>query len=167
MPVYSKILAWTPSIKVSADKIVATTSLWFQVVNLGTFRRQVTIDSRTRTIRIQGRFFWVFTGARTVAFNEVSGVLYTHHESGGGSSYFTGESEGADNYHVGLRLRTMEEVPLFTFSGESEYVSHTTDVLDLPKVLIETALDAAGTQHEESLEFIDLLCERIGVPLAL
>lgn len=167
MPFYSKFLAMTPRIRVTPDRITARTSLWWQCLNLGTFRREVVLDSRTKTIRISGRFFWFFRGSRNIAFNEVKGVLYNYHESGAASSYVTGESEGSDNYHVGLRLHSMEEVPLFNFSGEGDYVQHTTDIWDIPRGMIESALDAVGTQQEESLEFIDLLCHRLGVQLEL
>lgn len=167
MPLHSRLLSWSPSVRVTPNQIVVRTSIWFQVLNLGTFMRQVDIDSRTRTVRINGRFFWFFRSLRTIAFNEIKGVLYGYNEAGATASYISGESEGSESFPVGLRLRTMEEVPLFTFSGEGEYIQQTTDIWDIPRGMIETALDTAGTQQEDSLDFVDLLCGRLGVPLDL
>lgn len=167
MPVYSRLLAWTPKIRVSRDQIVATTSLWWQILFLGTFRRQVTVDSRIKRVELEGRFFWFFKSRRYLRFDEIDGVLYEYHETGGSMSYVTGESEGPDNYHVGLRLTSGERVPLFTFTGESEYIQQTRDFWEIPHGMMETITDTAGTQHEQSLEFIDLLCARLNVQLEL
>jgi len=167
VPFFSKLLSVSPKLRITRDRIEATTSWFWQVLNLGTFRRQVVIDSRTKTIRITGRFFWFFKGTRTVGFAEVKGVTYGFKEDMAAASYVTGESEGTENYEVGLRLHSLEQVPLFNFAGEGEYVQHTSDIWDIPRGMIETALDTSGTQQEDSLDFVDLLCARMGVQLEL
>ena len=164
MPFNFSFLSTRPVVKVTAD-IVTSKSPWLtHVLTLGSYARHVIIDSQTKTVRIRVRYLWGFWKHHTIAFNQVAYVTYEMLDHSIGSS-FTGERGGPEQFEVGLGLKTGERVDLCKFVGEGEFVSDHAFIWEWVDHKIKELTDVTGTQQEESMNFVDLVCYRIGVPL--
>lgn len=165
MPLYFSFLSTRPVVKVTAQ-IVTSKSPWLtHLLTLGFYSRTVVIDSRTRTVRIRVRYLWALQKWQTVSFDQFKHVSYGMHESGTTSAYVSGERDGSETFHVSLGLKTGRTVEIASFSGDGEYVSDHAFFWEWPSHKWRELTDTVGTQQEESMNFVDLVCHRIGVPL--
>ena len=165
MPFGFSFLSTRPSVKVTAQLVTSKSPWLTHVLTLGFYSRTVVIDSRTKTVRIRIRFLWAFWRRHTIAFNDVAYVTYGMRETGETTSYMTGEREGSETFHVGVTLRNRMHYTLATFSGEGEYSSEHAFIWEWPIDKIKEMIDVTGTQQEESMNFVDLVCYRIGTRL--
>ncbi|MCH7905217.1 MAG: hypothetical protein IH944_11735 [Armatimonadetes bacterium] len=165
MAFYISFLSTRPVVKVT-PQLVTSRSPWLtHVLTLGSYSRNIAIDSRTRTVRIDIRYLWVGRRQHTVAFDQIAYITYEclDHTLGGG--FLSGEREGPEQFEVGLGLKSGKRLDLCTFTGEGEYVSDHAFFWQWPSHKIKELTDVAGTQQEESMSFVDLICYRIGVHL--
>lgn len=155
-----------PKVAVTPLVVRARSPLDVQVLSLGSYCKSVEIDSRTRTVRIRVRFLWGFWYTETVAFDEVKYITYgMRDDTDSAVSYVSGEREGGEVFRVGLGLKNGKRVRLFSFSGDGELVVEQSNVFSAIEDRIREATDVTGDQQERSLDFVDLVCERIGVSL--
>ena len=165
MPFNLWFLSTRPIVKVTAQ-VVASKSPWLtHALTFGCYSRTVVIDSRTKTVRIRVRFLWGLWRRHTIRFEDVAYVTYGMRETGETTSYVTGEREGSETFHVGITLKNREHYTLATFSGEGEYSSEHSFFWEWPTHKLKELTDVVGTQQEESMNFVDLICYRIGVTL--
>ena len=110
-------------VKVTPQLVTSRSSWLTHLLTLGSYSRNVAIDSRAKTVRIDVRYLWTRHKRETIPFNQIAYITYEMQESGGTSAYFTGEREGYESFDIGLGLKTGKRVHLAQFSGEGEYVS--------------------------------------------
>ena len=165
MAFYISFLSTRPVVKVTPQLVMSKSPWLTHLLTLGFYSRTVVIDSRTKTVRIRIRYLWGLWRHHTIAFDQVAYVTYGMRETGETASYFTGEREGSETFHVGVTLKNRKHYTLATFSGEGEYSSEHAFFWQWPSHKIKELTDVAGTQQEESMSFVDLVCYRIGVQL--
>jgi hypothetical protein len=120
----------SPKVSWDGDRLLARTSLVWQVLLLGSWRKDVTVDPHARTVTLSWQYLWGLRRERTIGFDEISHVEYRY----GGSATSTGwrsrdprnrrggrVETWADSYTIALALRDGSEAHLFTFSGESPW----------------------------------------------
>ena len=90
--------------------------------------------------------------------------MYQHDDGGGYGETVVGPKL-SEKFEVGLRLHSGKELPIFSFSGAAEYVNDLATPFDYLDEKWNELTDTAGTQQEGSLNFVDLLCERLQVPI--
>ncbi|MEX2244483.1 MAG: hypothetical protein WD716_11630 [Fimbriimonadaceae bacterium] len=165
MPFYFSFLSTRPNVHVTAQLVTSKSPWLTHVLSLGFYSRTVVIDSRTRTVRIRVRFLWGLWRRHTFSFDEVAYVTYGMRETGTTASYVSGEREGSETFHVGVTLKDQRHYTLATFAGEGEYSSEHAFLWEWPSHKLKELTDTVGTQQEESMNFVDLVCYRIGVTL--
>lgn len=164
MPLGLPFLANGPIVEVEPSVIRARTSRLMTVLTLGAWRDAVTVDSRTKTVRIVRTKLWAFQNVHLIPFDGISEVAYSMIDGSVGS-VLSGERGGPVTFDVALTLHSGEEVPLMRFSGDGEYVADVSFAHEAIGDRMREAGDLRGDQQEKSLGFVDLLCHRIGVPL--
>ncbi len=165
MSFYLSFLTTRPNVHVTANLVTSKSPWLTHVLTLGSYSRYVAIDSRTRTVRIAIRYLWVGKRQHTIQFDSVAYVTYGMRESGTTASYVSGERDGSETFRIGLRLKDGSELDVACFSGDGEYSSEHAFFWEWPAHKLRELTDVAGTQQEESMNFVDLICYRIGVKL--
>ncbi|RYG26131.1 hypothetical protein EON82_04535 [bacterium] len=164
MPLSLPFLSLGPIVEVEPQQIRARTSNIMLGLTLGAWRDFVVVDSRRRTVEIRRTKLWGFTSNRTIRFDEIGEVAYSMIDGSVGS-VLSGEREGPETFDVALTLHTGEEVPLLRFSGDGEYAADVSVPHEWISDRITEATDVRGNQQERSLNFVDLLSFRLGVPI--
>ena len=59
MPIYSSLLSVCPRIRKQGGRLVASTSLYFQILTLGLLHKHVTVDPKEEVVRIRRRWLWL------------------------------------------------------------------------------------------------------------
>lgn len=158
-------LAYGPKVTVERDVIRANTTWLVRTLSLFSYGRWVAIDSRTRSIRIRRQYLWFVLLSETVPFTAIASVNYDYFEFGSSAAYVSGERAGSEIFDVCVRLHDGSQKFLVRFSGNGEYVADHSFAHEFVEDWIREQTDVTGTQQEDSLRFVELLCGRIGVPM--
>lgn len=160
MSFVSGLFSVGPRIHKDDGKLVATTGWRFGLLTLGTVLRRVEVDVASKTIRIHGRFLWLFKHARTIRFRDIEAVTYGYCDWSP-DSVLSFAHDAIDVFATGLRLFDEREVPLFNFIGDGSFVNDGPfpDWCYWP----DFAFDIVGNQEKESRLFVDLLSKMLGV----
>ena len=164
MPPSLPFLSLGPTVEVEPHLIRARTCNLFLGLTLGAWRDLILVDSRRRTVEIQRTKLWGFSSRQTIRFDEIREIAYSMIDGSVGS-YLSGERDGPETFDVALTLHSGEEVSLMRFSGDGEYVADVSLPHEWISDRINEATDVRGDQQEQSLNFAELICRRIGVPL--
>lgn len=166
MPLYLPFLSSQPKVRITSELIEVGPSVTQMIRNLGIGDARLLVDSKARRLVVVRRSFWFFRSRRILAFDRIEHITHECETLGEGLGYVTGESGGHETFAIGVRLKSGEKVPLIELSGDAPEIQQT---FTLPgeriRARVDEALDLAGTQQEDSLELVDLLQARIGVPL--
>lgn len=164
MPIVSSPwLSVCPRVRKRKGRLIATTAWRVRILSLGLMIRRVTIDPQEQQITISRRLFWFFPRRRRIRFGAVAAVTYGY--SGWKTNYdWWGTSDTFDIYSVGLRLHGAEELRLFYFYGDGEFVNDGPwpDWFYWP----DYVFDLTGTQTKESRAYVEVLSKMIGVAIA-
>jgi hypothetical protein len=152
-----------PHIRADGDRLIASTSGFVRVLNLGSFSRRVVVDRVARTVTVAQRSLWVLQRERRLSFAEIAGVTYGY-EDENPFSLFSTTHDAVDRFVVGLLLVGGEEVSLFSFVGDGSF----TNDGPLPDWWYweEYVMDRTGSQERESRLFVQLLSKMMGVTIA-
>ncbi len=157
-----RFFAIGPRIWRDGDTVVARSNWFSQLLCLGFAGRRVTIDPKGRALRIRYRSFWLFTFSRRLEFDWVSHVLYGYYGTGGWSY---GAYQEDEVFSIKLVLKNAEEVLLFRFAGEGDFVNNTF----LPDWMFwwdsTVANLCKGPQEAQSLMYAETVSQLVGVPL--
>lgn len=157
----SRIIRFRPYISKQGPALVARSGARSQICSLGFAGRKVEVDPIVRFVRVTNRLFWFLTSSRRIEFDRIAEILYDYNDVGVGFWAY----QQLDLFIVRLLLKDNEEVVLFRFFGEGDFVNYTTwpDWMYLGDHL-EARL-TKGDQERESLYFAEMLSGLIGVPI--
>ena len=164
MPFSLPFLSVGPQVRVERDRITARTSPVYAVLTLGLTLDRVEVDSRARAVRIARRKAWFFHRTRQIAFDRIQAVTYEMDDHSV-LPEATGVRSGPETFRVGLKLHDLEQVDLFRFTGEGAFAADVTFLHEWVDHKIQELADVTGRQQQGSLGMVELLGQRIGVPL--
>lgn len=158
----TRFLSLGPTVWTEDASLHLRAPILLRVLSLGSYCRNVVVDSRRRTISFRQRYLWAFSHERNVTFDEIDHLDYDYKGLPTGWSYFHGTTDEIETYVVSLVLKgTGERVPVATFHGEGAVCTGWSGVLFSD----DTALDLQGTQGDQSLSLVEGLRRILGVPL--
>jgi hypothetical protein len=163
MALVSRLFSICPRIREDEGRLVATTAWRYRILTLGASYREVVVDAEQKVVRIRRRFLWVCRRRTTIPFSSVKKVTYGY-DLWSADSWLSWTYDGYDIYSVGLNLDNDQDVHLFNFLGEGTFTNE--GLLPDWVYWSDFALDAVGTQGQESKVFAELLSRAIGVPIA-
>ncbi|HWA83564.1 MAG TPA: hypothetical protein VG820_09035 [Fimbriimonadaceae bacterium] len=160
--VFSRLVAVRPRVSKAGNKLVAVSDWRSQLWSIGFGGRRLVVDPALKTVRVVFRRFWFVRTSRRIEFDWVSEVIYGYNEVSPGWGAYRED----DLYTVGLKLKNGDELTLFRFFGEGDFVNNTVwpDWMFWDDFLI--ANYTRGPQERESLLFADLVSRMIGVPIS-
>ena len=82
MAFYSSLFSVCPHIYKRHGKLVATTSLYFQIFTLGMLHKLVTIDPKEEVVRIRRRYLWFIRRNTKIPFRAIAAVTYGYDDWG-------------------------------------------------------------------------------------
>jgi hypothetical protein len=159
MAFYSSLFSVCPRIRKQHGRLIATTSLWFQILTLGLLHKRVTIDPKEEVVRIRRRYLWLIRRNTKIPFRSIAAITYGY-QDWGDTWNFSLAHDSKDFYTVGLRLHSGQERRLFYFVGDGEFQNDG----PLPDWWYwqEYMFDFAGTQQRESRMYVEALSKMIG-----
>ena len=159
---FSRVFAFRPVVRKAGNQLVASSDWRSQLFSLGFSGRRVVLDPAQKTIRLIIRRFWFWRTSRRIEFDWVQEVLYGYSDLSLGWS----ARQQQDLFTVGLRLKNGEELTLFRFFGEGDFVNEGIwpDWMYWQDAIV--AEYTRGSQESESLLFADLVARMIGVPVS-
>ncbi|AIE85439.1 hypothetical protein [Fimbriimonas ginsengisoli] len=160
---WSRIFAFRPKLSKEGQLLVATTGWRAHLFSLGFGSRKVVVDPHLRVVRLQIRKWWFYRTSKRIEFDWVEEILYGYNDMSAGASWSAHQAQ--DLFTVGLLLKNREEVTLFRYYGEGEFVNDGVwpDWFYWEDNLVSPYL--RNTQEGESLMYCDLLSRMIGVPI--
>lgn len=158
MPLVSSLFSITPTIRKRNGKLIAESSTRQNILWLGAYRKRVIVDPAKRIIRTSTRTWWAARSDDKFPFDLITAITYGHWQS---SSTWGWSQDGGEAFHVGLKLDSGQEVPLFGFYGDRQF----TNDGPLPNWMYweEYLFDTIGTQESEGKRFVTLLSKMVNV----
>jgi hypothetical protein len=157
----SRVFCIGPRISRDGQSVVASSNFLSQLLCLGFAGRRVTIDPRQGLIRVHYRVLWVLTRSRRIEFDWISHVVYDYSGMGG----WYGAYQEGEVYSVALKLKNGQEVLLFQFVGEGDFVNNTVWPDWMYWVEFKVAQFCQGPQEARSLMYAETVSRLAGVPL--
>jgi len=157
----SRLVQARPKVIKRGGLLVATSDWRSQLWCLGFAGRKLTVDPKQKILRMVWRRFWLFRTSRRIEFDWIEELRYGYADMSSG----WGAYQENDLFTVGLKLKNGEEITLFRFFGEGDFVNNSIwpDWMYWEGFLL--AKYTRGDQERESLLFADLLSRLIGVPI--
>lgn len=138
-----------PKLRVEGHKFIASTSLSFRVLSLFFRNKVVSIDRRTKLVKIESTWFWVFKNTTIIPFQRIKGISYKYDNFWFDWALNFGSSDQVEEFVISLELTKPEgAVKLFSFIGEGRVDTIFPDY-DL--------VDLQGTQESSSKNFVELV----------
>ncbi|HVT11298.1 MAG TPA: hypothetical protein VHE55_03450 [Fimbriimonadaceae bacterium] len=160
--VFSRLVAVRPRVSKVRNTLVAVSDGRSQLWSLGFGGRRLVVDPALKTVRVVYRRFWFFRTSRRIEFDWIAEVIYGYRDwSTGWGAY-----REQDLFTVGLKLKNGEELILFRFFGEGDFVNNSVfpDWMFWDDFVI--ANYTRGPQERESLLFADLVSRMVGAPIS-
>ena len=128
--------------------------------SLGLNKWRVEINARNRKIHVHRTHWWFTHSEETISFDAVSHIDYAYDEI---NTHWSARraSDCIETLTIRLILKDRRKIPLVSYSGSG---SHETGMIGV--LMGDSVVDYAGTQGGESRQFIDVLQELTGFPLA-
>lgn len=160
--IFSRLVAIRPRVSKVGNTLVAVSDWRSQLWGLGFGGRRLVVDPTQKTVRMSVRRFWFFRTSRRIEFEWVAELIYGYSDVSPG----WGAHQQNDLFTVALRLKNGDEVTLFRFFGEGDFVNNSVwpDWMFWDDFVI--ANYTRGPQESESLLFADLVSRMIGVPIS-
>ena len=136
-----------------------------RLLTLGSFRRQVVVDRRSRFVSIERRLLWLFKSTRLIPFRHIHRIDYDYERtttSIRGSRHGAGSGDEVESFRVALVLRAREDLPESHRHLEEEHV-HLFSFHGEGQGQLTTFVDFQGQQAELSRRYVERLRELIGV----
>lgn len=157
-------LRYEPRIR-RRGRMVAITSGWrVLLMTLGLLHRTVLVDLDQNVLRIIDRRGWFFRKYRRIPFQRVAAIAYGYQDMAPFSSV-SAEYRQWDLYTVGIRLRDHEQVLLFRFFGQGDFMNNSLlpDWMFTDEIVI-TELTRGG-QETRSRLLVELLSHVMNVDI--
>jgi len=155
-------LRLTPKLLVTPDRVSGCTPWLAQLLWLFSYARCVSVDRRSRQVRIVTRRLWVWSSERTVSFDHVGRILFRAQAVPSLSLFrllLSASSAESAFFLISLGLKNENELPLFMVWEEQPRESGWLDRL-------AGAGDEARIGDEAASSIVTLLREYIGAPIA-
>ena len=158
----TKAFAPRPVVRREGSLLIIESGWRTALLTAGGRKRRVSVDPKSRIIRIQDRRFWAFTSRKVIAFDRIHEIIYSYNDMMG-NDWVSHDSE--DLYKVGLWLTDDRELILFRFYGQGEFVNNS---LWPDWMMWDDFLPGQIVQHNldsEALGVAELLSAMVGVPI--
>lgn len=129
-----------------------------RVASAFSYRRSVTIDRRRLTVRVLETRGWFFTTLRQLRFDDIDHISYAFSSFWTSWDWLGRPHDVLESFTVSLRLKTSEELRVARFFGEGAAGDLSTWLMG------DDLIDFAGTQEDESRQFVTTLREMLPVP---
>lgn len=149
----SSLFSISPKVWWEGTSLMARTSLVWQALSLGSWCKEVTVDTDARVVTLSWRYLWGLRRERTIAFDAVSHVEYRHAGLTTRWSLLGTATDQHDWFSLALALHDRSEVHLFTFEGNAV-------------LRPGFRIGMQGDQQEQSLFYLDELCAAMGKGLS-
>jgi hypothetical protein len=160
--IFSRLVNVRPVVRKQGNLLLASSDWKSQLWSLGFAGRKLVVDPQQKVARLILRRFWFWRTSRRIEFDWVQEVLYGYAEVSPG----WGAYQENDLFTVALKLKNGDQVNLFRFFGEGDFVNNTVfpDWMYWEEFLVSNY--TRGDQERESLLFADLVSRMIGVPVS-
>lgn len=157
-------LRYEPRIRRRGRMVAITSGLRVVVMTLGLLHRTVLLDLDQNVLRIIDRRGWFFRRYRRIPFERVAAVTYGYQDTAPFSSVSM-EYRQWDLYTVGIRLRDQEDVLLFRFFGQGDYINNSLlpDWMFTDEIVIAEL--TRGGQETRSRLLVELLSHVMNVDI--
>ena len=161
----ARLFYFRPSITKQGGALLAVSGWRTHLFTLGAVSRRILVDPSIQAVRIHGRRFWLFPYSRRIPFDRVVAVRYGYKDMSPGAMMPWGAYREKDLFTVGLRLHNGEELTLFRFFGEGEFVNNTffPDWMYWEDHVMTQWV--RGEQESESRAYAGLLTALLNVPM--
>ena len=154
-----------PRIDVTDATLTVRTNRILRILTLGSYRREVLVDSRSRAVTISRRAWWYYEEALHIAFDQVTSVVRQRRSIPTDLnivSIWFGAYDELESYEIVLRttLAGHPEIPLASFRGEGSSETGIWGVL----IGGDSIVDFRGRQAHQSLLLVERVAKRLGVP---
>ena len=160
----SQLLTFRPSIIETKDSIIIETSFLKKLFSLFSYMHKIEIIPSLKKINISRKFAWFFHSFIQLDFDDVCHIDYSYESWGtswGRTSSGIGAHDEVERFAVYLVTKNEEKYFVCSFYGEGSVSTGWTGVL----LGGDDVVDYAGTQGNESRQFVEYLSELIGVSL--
>lgn len=164
----TSLLAIKPKVWIDGEKLYARSALLGQILRLGISSSFLIADRSGRSVTVKQRFFWVLGKTHVIPFARIEGIRYHYASFTSAFRAKHGEASGLESFSVKLVYRENDdrwsdriELHLFSFFGEGTVEVQRTRGRHYGNY----GVDLDGNQAEESLKFVDLLCDYAGTRL--
>ena len=154
----------SPKVWVKGNRLFATTSLIYQILNAFFYSRTVVVDKSAKIIEIVIKTFWFFKSSAQIPFNDLKYIDISHREVGedfGLAPNGFGARDVTEIFYVQVKTKS-NPIPtnLFRFIGEGGRYTGWLGVL-----LGDSAIDSEGLQREKAQAYAELVSKYTGIPM--
>ena len=160
----SQLLTFRPSIIETKNSIIIETSFLKKLISLFAYMHKIEIIPSLKKINVNSKFAWFFHSFIQLDFDDVCYIDYSYESWGtswGRTSSGIGAHDEVERFAVYLVTKNEEKYFVCSFCGEGSVSTGWTGVL----LGGDSIVDYAGTQGNESRQFVEYLSELIGVSL--
>jgi hypothetical protein len=115
----ARLINASPGMSRRGDIMIAKSNWRQQFWTLASSSRTVEIDPKLRIVHIFDRRFWLYRRSRRIEFDWIAAVTFGYTNMSPGLLV----RQEYDLYKVGLRLKNSDQVHLFSFFGEGDFVN--------------------------------------------
>ncbi len=166
------LLAIKPKVWIDGEKLCARSALLGQILRLGISSSFLIADRSGRSVTVKQRCFWILSKTHVIPFARIEGIRYHYGSFTPTFHAKHGEASGLESFSVKLVYRENDdrwsdliELHLFSFFGEGTVEVERTRRRHHGNYYGNYGVDLDGNQAEESLKFVDLLCDYAGTRL--
>jgi len=154
----------SPKVWVEDNRLFATTSLFYQILNTFFYSRTVVVDKSAKVIEIVIKTFWFVKSSLQIPFNDLKYIDISHREVGedfGVTSDGFGARDATEIFYVQVKTKS-NPIPtnLFRFIGEGGRYTGWLGVL-----LGDSAIDTEGLQREKAQSYAELVSKYTGIQM--
>ena len=158
------MLTLRPVIYGTKKSIVIKTGLLTRLISLFSYMHKVEIFSEQKKILFYNRIFWLFYSFKELDFNDISYIDYSYNSYGtswGRTIWEYKKLDEVESYSVYLVTKNGDKHFVCSFSGEGYSCTGLSGVL----IANDSVADFAGTQGDESRQFVEYLSKQLGVSI--
>jgi hypothetical protein len=154
----------SPKVWVEKERLYATTSLIYQILNTFFYSRTVVVDKNSKVIEIIKKTLWLFKSSERIPFTDLIFIDISQREVGEDFGY-TPDGYGARDvteiFYVQVKTKS-NPIPtnLFRFIGDGGRYTGWFGVL-----LGDSVIDTEGRQREKAQAYAELVSKYTGIPM--
>jgi len=161
---YSRLLSMAPKVIVTDSEVSIRDNLLGRILRCFFSSRNVLVASPAKQVTIKERRWWLFTTTYVLDFSEIDYLDYdaAEYTTSIGFNFRSFQSQDSlERFTVALVTKDEGYYELCNYVGEGSVENGWYGVI----MGGDNMLDLAGTQQQDSRNFVNLLCDRIGIQI--